>query len=247
MVDLCGSTVFVRYTNLSTLRRYAARRGFQTLNAYCDVVEANPEAERAAFLDHGLVHTTGFCRDPQFWQNATQHCFSKAKPGFRVLCLGCSVGAELVTVAVHLRNQLEPGEFSIRAIDVAPGCVEKARELKVDRRMLTKIGWQSTALVKVTDRFFQIVPEVAQHVQVDLGNILDFAGPWWSTETGYDLVLARNILLYLREDDLPAVFQAVARALKPSGIFGIGAVDPVPNPDLFQQITPMLYRPARAR
>ncbi len=123
-----GAQIAPRHAPKKSITQYARARGFPTVSAYLDHVEANLEEELPHLCDHGLIHQTNFGRDTKFWESLQQYFFGHILPGepVRILSLGCSNGHELATAAVLAHQRTEAKNIELDAWDISPKCVKDA-------------------------------------------------------------------------------------------------------------------------
>lgn len=232
------------------IRRYAHARGFLTVRAYLAHVRKNLEAEIPRLCDHGLVHLTSFGRDEKFWESLQWHFFGHILPGepVRILSLGCSNGHELATVAVLAHQRTEAKNIELDAWDISSKCVQDAMNPTFAKRLVNKLpfvrahAWKSLEEYRVGH--VRLIPELVTRIHARVGDVRTRTGTWWGQEAGaYDLVLCRNLLMYLEASVVQDTYSVISEVLskRRGGFLGIGKADPLPPHGLFQGLTPMLY------
>lgn len=77
-----------------------------------------------------------------------------------------------------------------------------------------------------TKRVYQVNDVVKSFVKFDIFNLMSIHPP----STDFDLVLCRNLMIYLQEDAQRRVQTMLKRALKPKGVFMMSAVDKLLDP-----------------
>jgi chemotaxis protein methyltransferase CheR len=194
----------------------------------------------SAALLEGLVealttHETSFFRDPRFWDAIAQHVLpayaSPARP-FRVWSAACSRGQEIFTTAVLLAER-QPhlvAQAELYASDVSRASVDAARAGVVSdfeaRRGLsaTQIG-----------RFFEPVPD-GYRLRAPLLSSITFFQNNLVAEAPYprsfDLVLCRNVLIYMSDADKLRVVRRLVEVTRKDGFIAVGASEMLPGPAL---------------
>ena len=142
------------------------------------------------------------------------------RPGrpLRVWSAGCSIGAEIYSVAILL-DQLDPGgQHELLGTDIDAAALARAREgiyeplevRAVPRPWLERYflprpeGWELRAEVRHRVRF-------ARHDLV--------TDPY---PAGWDLILCRNVVIYFTEETKRQVWTRLAASLRPGGLLFVG-------------------------
>ena len=172
-----GAQIAPRHAPKKSITKYSRARGFPTVSAYLDHVEANLEAELPHLCDHGLIHMTSFGRNSKFWESLQQHFFAHIQPGepVRILSLGCANGHELATAAVLAHQRTEAKNIELDAWDISPKCVKDASNPIFQRRFMSKLpflaarAWKSLE-VKPTGHC-RLIPELQSRIRARVGDV----------------------------------------------------------------------------
>jgi chemotaxis protein methyltransferase WspC len=172
-------------------------------------------------------------------------------PAFRALSVPCSGGEEPYSLAIAFDGAgLDAARTRILGVDVSADALARARagayrdfafrELPTDLR---------PRYFRERDGIFTLDPAVRSRVEFRSGNILELgalgpAGP-------FDLILCRNLLIYLTDAARAAAIAGLRDLLAPGGWLGVGHGEPLPagHPD-FAQVGPprfLLYARREAR
>jgi chemotaxis methyl-accepting protein methylase len=239
----------VKNSSKRNIEKYAHTRGFATAKAYLAYLRENIDQEMPNLADHGLVHLTSFGRNHVFWEALQRHFICQIKPedNVRVLSLGCSDGHELTTIALLLHQFTSEKNITIDALDIAPKCIKNAMNLAFPKKHLNKLTfltprvWKSLVELPPGNRL-RLIPELAARIHARVADVRTRTGDWWGAEPAvYDLVLCRNLLLYLEASVAEDTMIEISKVLKPRGLMGIGAIDPKPPHKLFRELAFMLY------
>lgn len=78
---------------------------------------------------------------------------------------------------------------------------------------------------------YKVVPELLSKMNFTVHNLLERGGP----PGPFDLILLRNVLIYLSESDREVVFRNLAASLRPGGVVVLGTAESLiePPPGLF--------------
>ncbi|HEX4492425.1 MAG TPA: protein-glutamate O-methyltransferase CheR [Acidimicrobiia bacterium] len=141
----------------------------------------------------------------------------------RVLSAGCATGEEPYTIAMVLRDLIEPGwDVGIRAADLNPAVLERARRGRYSRWSLreTPVEMQARWFTS-TSRGVALDDAIRGAVSFERHNLAATDAPLWG-DAVYDVVFCRNVLMYFTPERARAVVARIARALAPGGYCFLG-------------------------
>lgn len=199
--------------------------------AYAGALADRPEAFDA-LADRLVVAETWFfrggglfaelARQVAGWQPAPQ-----AGRPFRALSLPCSSGEEPYSLAIALLEAgVPPERWTVDGIDLSPRLIEAARrgEYREFSFRQTDPALRERYFRPVGDRW-ELSARVRGLVRFRVGNLLgsalaaDVSGP-------YDLVLCRNLLIYLTPAARRQALDALQRLLTRGGLLAVGHAEP---------------------
>lgn len=194
--------------------------GSANLDAYARLLASSP-FEWQELVEKLIVPETWFFRDPAAFEQCV-HYYHNWKPSrshaiMRILSIPCSSGEEPYSAAMALLDARVPqGRFRVDGIDIS-----KIALLQAEKGFYTKHSFRGSNL-GYRDRYFdpvnegfQIKKEVRAHVHFEYGNIYDRR--FSENRSLYDLILCRNLLIYLHAEAQKRVLQEIAKLLKPEG------------------------------
>lgn len=180
-----------------------------------------------------VTHETSFFRDPHYFDELSKRVIPSliesriAQRQLTIWCAACSTGQEVYSLAMILREQfnerlrgwrvdLLASDFSSKALQQAKAGhfsdVEMSRGLTPARQAQhfrrDTSGWLVDEQLQRMIRFERI-------------NLL---GPWPDIEN-VDLVLLRNVLIYMHPTSRQRVIQKLARVLHPHGVVMLGSTE----------------------
>jgi chemotaxis methyl-accepting protein methylase len=209
-----------------------------------------PEARRllmkyphlhAKAIDSLMIGVTEFSRDPAVF-DALQKIV-RADPAMqanpiRIWSAGCSNGAELYSVAILLaeaglldRSTLVGTDFRGAAIrEAQAGLYNEAGVRLMDASLREKY------LLRTGGKW-QIAESLRAHVQWRVRNLLAGCenGPW-------DIILWRNMAIYLKPEPAFQVWDAMIKELRPGGFLIAGKAERPPVSTGLAAIGPCIYR-----
>jgi chemotaxis protein methyltransferase WspC len=191
--------------------------------AYAGQLAQSP-AEQAELIDRLIVPETWFFRGGTglFAHLAREAAARTADGGrvFRALSFPCSTGEEPYSLAIGLTEAgLPPGRWAVEGIDLSPRLLAAAeggvyREFSLRQ---TDPGRRARYFRHV-DKGWALDDAVRSRVRYRVGNLLD---PKLSAEA-YDLILCRNVLIYLTPAARRTALETLERLLVPDGWLGVG-------------------------
>ena len=216
----------------SSLRRRISLRMEQLLIArftgYQAFLAAHPP-EFAELLNTVLINVTSFFRDPQAWQALhTEFLTSLPENGreqLRVWSIGCATGEEPYSVAILLSELLGPLEFrrrvKIYATDLDDTALNRARHASYRPRDVE--GIPEDLLSKYferTNNHYMVRSELRNAVIFGRHNIVHD-----SPISRIDLLLCRNLLIYLEAETQNQVLPRLHYALRNDGCLFLGRAE----------------------
>lgn len=213
------------------VRMRATERG--TFSEYYHLLQKDPK-EIPKLLDRLTIHVTEFFRDPEVFHAVQRTVFPVLSndPGgkVRVWCAGCSTGEEPYSLAMLLQEwSVGTGvDFSILATDIDPGSVRTAERAEYPLESVAKLPKDRAGRWFRTDRHrVTVVREIRQKVQFRTHDLL---GRWSPSMSGFDLILCRNLLIYLTAVQQQGIYEGFYRSLIPQGHLVLGLTETLLGP-----------------
>jgi two-component system CheB/CheR fusion protein len=226
---------FKHYKRATVLRRIERRMQVTAqpdLSAYYRFLQSNPE-ETKALLGDMLIGVTNFFRDREAFEalerDVVPQLVSAAvsaqpeKEEIRVWSAGCSTGEEAYSLAMLLNDQLlldrSAASFQLFATDIDERAISVGRAGLYPQAIVTDVP--PTRLrhyfAKENDHY-RIRKEVRERVLFAKHSLL--ADPPFSQ---IDLIVCRNLLIYLDREVQREILQMFHFALRPGGFLFLGS------------------------
>lgn len=235
--------------NLSNYKQQQMQRRINSLIAnlsvggyreYFQLLESDPRRYQE-FLNRLTINVTEFFRNPERFEDLEKRILPELARaarrgggggGLKAWSAGCANGAEAYSLAILLAEM--EGAGSVRA-----GAVSKHRILAtdVDRGVLERAnaGVYGEAELKYVDeerrrRFFERKDAQLYAVDGKLRQMVQFKShdllldPF---ETGFDLILCRNVVIYFTEEAKDLLYRKFFAALKPGAVLLVGGTEPL--------------------
>jgi chemotaxis protein methyltransferase CheR len=227
------------YLALSRLDPVARDEGVPSVAALVDVLRsedaASPLHDRV--VDALTTNETTFFRDHNPFESLRAHVFPaliEHRRGTRSLAVwsaGCSSGQEPYSIAMAIREdfpELLTWRLTILGTDISASVLDRARrgrygQLEVNRglpahllvRHFTRVGME-----------WEIEEPIRRMVRFEQHNLVQ---PWPAAFPPFDLVLMRNVMIYLDPDAKRDVLTRMHRQLAPHGYLLLGASETTYN------------------
>jgi chemotaxis protein methyltransferase CheR len=132
----------------------------------------------------------------------------------RVWSAACSTGEEPYSLAIVLRNAFPTLRFVVNATDMNPASLEAARLARYGASSFREVPPEELVPHVLPDRGQWLVsPEIHSVVRFSRLNLVTDAFPAQGLEIyGFDVVVCRNVLIYLEPRRIGAVMRKVAKA-----------------------------------
>ena len=229
------------------LEGYFSLADGRTAEDYLDSIRSDP-ASREALRSFIVVSASAFFRDPkQFEVLATQVLpgLVRGKSRFTAWSAGCSSGAEPYSVAMVLEDARPGLDYRILGTDVDRMMLARARARgPYSPAELTNVSQQRlTRHFSQENGDYRVRPRLQRRVTFRLHDLLrdEFEG-------GFDLILCRNVTIYLSEEARNELAPRLVGALCPGGVLFVGATEPIASAGAagLEQIRGPFYRRADA-
>jgi two-component system CheB/CheR fusion protein len=236
---------FRGYKRTSLRRRIALRLQQLHLENYSDYhsfLEAHPQ-EFVDLLNTVLINVTSFFRDPDAWEAVKTDFIprltaaGRGRDQLRVWSVGCATGEEPYSLAMLLCEELGPAEFGRRvkiyATDLDEAALNTARHASYLPRDVE--GVPEALLQKYferTNNHYMVSRDLRKAVIFGRHNIVHDA-----PISRIDLLVCRNLLIYLEVETQNAVLPRLHYALVDDGFLFLGKAETqLARSKLFQPI-----------
>jgi len=219
-------------TALSAILR---ERGIATLDELITILVMGKEPGLSDQVVEALLNNeTYFFRDRTPFDTLSRHALPAlavhraSKKRLRIWSAGCSTGQEAYSLAMMFADQAEQWKgwtIDILGTDVSGAVIDRARS-----GVYTQFEVQRGLAITQTIRWFEesgdgwrIVDSLRKHVRFRMHNLLE-PPPHLG---GFDIVLCRNVLLYLSTEKKALAFERLASSMAADGYFMLGAGETV--------------------
>jgi len=182
------------------------------------------------FLDRMTINVSEFWRNFRRWEilrdvfipellrrNGKLRCWSAA----------CSTGEEPYTLAMILHEKGVLHSSSILATDLDENVLEAAKKGIYHERSVREVpaSYIQTYLRKMPDGRWEVSDELRRSVRFLKHNLLADR-----FETGYDLIICRNVTIYFTDEAKNRLYHQFSNSLRPGGILFVGSTEQIFSP-----------------
>lgn len=199
----------------------AGQHQCKSLGEFAQWVNSSP-MNTEWFLDRLAINVSELFRNPEKWTEMEKDVLPlllKSSPRLKIWSAGCSYGAEAHSLAMILDKKF-PGSHRILGTDIDTAALNQAKSglfSKNDVRCVPKeyreYLLESGAEYKADDR-------LKKYLSFQKGNLLADR-----FETGFDLIMCRNVVIYFTEEAKDELYEKFFRSLKPGGILFVGSTE----------------------
>jgi chemotaxis methyl-accepting protein methylase len=189
-----------------------------------------------------VIGVSSFFRDAAVYDqlaiNVLPSLFRSGRPP-RVWSVGCSEGQELYSVAILLAELNLLDGCYLLGTDCRSEAIQRAREGYYEAAALKSVppAWASKYFVMHDQGRLRVAPGLRTAVQwrrADVTRVQE-PGVW-------DLILCRNMAMYLRPEASGKLWELFERALRPGGYLVMGKAERPANARRLSPVGPCLFR-----
>lgn len=226
---------FSLYKKSTLYRRIERRMGIHQIDSiatYVRYLQANPQ-ELDLLFQELLIGVTNFFRDPTAWEKLKSEILPRLladhpeKGVLRAWSAGCSTGEEAFSLAIVFKEALEqvhhqaPITLQIFATDLDRDAINKARQGFFPLNIAADVSAERLNRFFVKEETgYRIRKEIREMVTFAVQNVISDA-PF----TRLDILICRNLLIYLDVDTQKKLLPLFRYALKPGGVLFLGSAE----------------------
>lgn len=207
---------------------------------YLEVLRTD-STEQSALLDALSINVTEFFRNPAVWDElrSVLRTLTTEHLHVNIWSAACADGREPYSLALlaHADREINESRVSILGTDIneealaaaEAGVYESSRTVDLDAQLSYLDGY--TAYVSRDGDTFQMDDQLRNSVTFERHDLIN-----GEPKDGYDMVLCRNLFIYINSKYKVPVLETVIDSLKPGGYLVIGKAETVP-PELQTNLT----------
>ncbi|MFB6164999.1 MAG: protein-glutamate O-methyltransferase CheR [Haloarculaceae archaeon] len=217
-------------------RRITARMRRTGADSYGEYLEqlTDDDAEAGALLDSLSINVTGFFRNPEAWAGirSVLRTLTDDRRQVRAWSAPCADGREPYSLAMLALDddEIDARRLSILGTDISEDALSVARAGAYETSQTTDIAEELAPLsdydpyVDRDGSQFQVREPVRDLVTFEKHDLI--RGP---EKRNFDLVLCRNLLIYIDTEYKVPIFETIEGSLRGDGYLVIGMTETLPH------------------
>lgn len=216
----------------------ARRNGYDKYSAYFDKVVQDKD-DFAAFIEYLTINVSEFFRTPDKFAKLETDVIPdllKRSSKLNIWSAGCSIGAEPYSLAMIMKDLTPNQRHRILASDLDIEILAKAKAGVYSENEIKAMSEarKQKYFTKQGDKY-AVSSEIKSCIEFKRHNLLKD-----NFESGFDLILCRNVVIYFTEEAKDQLYANFFKALKPGGILFVGATEAILN---FRKLGYTSYQP----
>ncbi len=204
------------------------RANMDSYVAYFDDVAKNKDTF-AEFIEYLTINVSEFFRTPEKFSKLETDVIPdllKRSPKLNIWSAGCSIGAEPYSLAIIMKELTPNVRHRILASDLDIEIIAKAkRGVYLDNELKSMADARKKKYFDIVEgNKYAVKQEIKSCIEFKRHNLLKD-----KFETGFDLILCRNVVIYFTEEAKEQLYTNFFAALKPGGILFVGATEAILN------------------
>lgn len=221
------------------------RWNVKSYDDYYKEIANNPERLRE-FLDYLTINVTEFFRNTNRWWELRDKIIPNmykelGHQRIKFWSAGCSTGEEPYSLAILAMETKVSTPQPVLAADIDQGVLAKAQAGVYQKRQITNAPkeWVPKYFTEVDANTVTVKKEVKDKVKFRHMNLIKDR-----FESGFDLILCRNVVIYFEPETKSALYKKFLEALRPGGYLMTGATEQIFDHKTigFESVGPFLYR-----
>ncbi|MDI6602187.1 MAG: protein-glutamate O-methyltransferase CheR [Thermoanaerobacteraceae bacterium] len=203
---------------------FVNRHGCKTYIDFLNILNKDKEIYNE-FLNYITINVTEFFRNPEQWDILKTNVIpllSKDRKMLKIWSCACSSGEEVYSLQFILSNinvqyELLATDIDMEALNKAQSGVYDFRQIKnIDTRLL------ESYFTRLDNNKYKVKQDYKNNIKFDTFNLLTDIYP-----KGFDLILCRNVLIYLTEQAKNSVLTNLSSLLNRGGILFVGSTEQI--------------------
>lgn len=207
------------------------RKGHKDFNEFYEAIH-NDKDVLEEFLDRMTINVSEFYRNKERWEVLDKKILPQlltSSKRLKIWSAACSTGEEPYSLAMVLASHVPMRDISIFATDLDEGVLERAQVGLYPERALKDVPRNVVTEYFVNEGVhYQVTDEIKRTVTFKKHNLLKDR-----YDTGYDLIVCRNVMIYFTEEAKEEIYMNFSKALKPGGVLFVGSTEQIFNPGKF--------------
>lgn len=174
------------------------------------------------FLDRLAINVSELFRNPEKWREMETRVLPELlgrSARLKVWSAGCSYGAEAHTLAMILDKRF-PGAHKIVGTDIDTAALNQAKASSFSVADVRCVPQDYREYLSKSGEGYVGDVRLKKYLDFRKGNLLADR-----FETGFDLIMCRNVVIYFTEEAKTELYAKFYRSLKPGGVLFVGSTE----------------------
>jgi len=207
------------------------------------VVQQKP-ALLAGAISTMVIGVTSFFRDGQVWEQLRTEVIPwllQGRYGLAIWCLGCSEGNELYSLAMLLARMKLLHRCHLLGTDCRLDAIKRARAGQFDEAAIKSVpaDFLSGYFIR-EEAHWRVIPAIRDAIHWRRADVLTLHEPG-----AWDLILCRNMTMYLTPETSASLFPRLEGSLRPGGVLVLGKAERPHGATPLTCVGPCIYRRGR--
>lgn len=207
------------------------KHGLNTFSAYFNAMENNEEIF-LEFLDKMTINVSEFYRNAKRWDVLEKKILPRLvreNGKIKIWSAACSSGEEPYTLAMVASKYTPLSQLSIKASDIDCNILERAKTGLYHERSLMEVTEEVKKKYFTKEgKLFKLKQDVKDAVEFKQQNLLKD-----TFETGYDLIVCRNVMIYFTEEAKDILYRKFSESLRKGGVLFVGSTEQILQPEKY--------------
>ncbi len=209
------------------------RAALEGLDTYAALVEGPRGATELLHLISAIaVHKTDLFRDEGQLDDLRREVLEPLARSGRPLAVwsaGCATGEEVATLLVLLAEVGAATRATVLGSDLSLGAISRAQRLTFSAESMRRVppSLRGRYFAPQEGDVWALVPALAGRARFVVHNLMDTPYPSLAGRDRFDLVVCRNVLIYLELEAARTVVGRLGEALEPDGTLVLSTTEPL--------------------
>ena len=188
-----------------------------------------------------VIGVTSFFRDGSVWEMMCRDVIPalfKGRYGLAIWCVGCSDGLELYSLAMLLAEMKLLHRCHLLGTDCRVDAVKKARAGQFEAAAIKSVPADLLSRYFIQqEAYWRVIPAIRDAIHWRRADVLTLHEPGV-----WDLILCRNMTMYLSPEASAALFPRMEMSLRPGGVLVLGKAERPLAASHLANVGPCIYR-----
>ena len=204
-----------------------AKNGISGYENYVQLLKKDSD-KFEEFVNYLTINVSEFWRNPEQWkvleESVIPELMKKSGKNLKIWSAACSTGDEPYSLAMVLSDFIPLSQIQIIATDLDKEVLDKAKKGYYQEKSIRGLPekYRKKYIEDDGSGVIRVKQEIRNCVTFKEHNLLKD-----TYESGFHLIVCRNVLIYFTEEAKDEVYYKFAKAMKPDGILFVGSTEQI--------------------